>query len=813
MVRQSRSNSKTYRTANEAPETPLTPHTPRSPHLHRSRILASTPSRPALKRQHTEDFDVDMGPASAKLAQLPNANPTPSEILSMDLNTLALSGSNHRSMMATPSSRLSDDAIERLNLTLPFARLSSSSSSTSPQPSSSRVVSRGSLESVHRTPVRESAQEQQQYSYPYQQQQQQQQHYAPSTPTSSKVAYHNKDRLATPPNCAIAQQRSGLLSPPRSQPIADEENNVFLSRSPRAIRTPRRSLGKAHQLAMTRQSAAEKPAPLSDTIMHTTSSTTTTTMAPHTPEAPSTTMGTLQGDSIYVDPSEDDAVETESVQSSQGGDLEKENHTPKIMECDPSNPFLVMESKRPLPARIATTSSSSSHSKNEGCTTPTGPSSGSITRSRRLALGSISPWRWNTFDEHTSLLALANLKGTSSSGSSKGLGLLEGASCGAHSKADPSVSEWVESTQHHKGHSHPASEAAAVTGNGPAADTTSTSSSSTSSASSSTAAPVSAAAAAGSKSRSGTGMKFTTSSALFGPPIGGKGKLPEHHPNSAEAAAERKAGPSSSIVAKLTENVIQPHSVAFNRRAQQVAGRIYYWKHGSYHLVSDQDKQQWPGEWKFEVFQDPESPGATMSCTAQQGESSNSSSSSGGGGSSSNSSSGAGNPGSSNSNYTSGNSHSLHVGSTFSSSSSSSSTTATYHGKGKLTDRQLSGPASKRLRVHREPLAGFNEASSVATSHSPLQQQQQPEVEVSGIASVTTTTSRTGSSRSVQAAGHRYHHGTPPPPSSPSRRVASRLRQDAGRSAKQSRLQDRYDFRERRMLNEPLAQRPKRCGA
>ncbi|KAF9284502.1 hypothetical protein BGZ68_004659 [Mortierella alpina] len=817
MVRQSRSNSKTYRTSNDAPETPLTPHTPRSPHLHRSRLLASTPSRPALKRQHTEDFDTDMGPASAKLAQLPNANPTPSEILSMDLNTLALSGSNHRSMMATPSSRLSDDAIERFNLTLPFARLSSSSSS--PQPSSSRVVSRSSLESVHRTPVRESAQEQQQYSYQYQQQQQQ--HYAPSTPVSSKVAYNNssnnnKDRLATPPNSSMAQQRSVLISPPRSQPIADEENNVFLARSPRAIRTPRRSLGKAHQLAMTRQSAAEKPAPLSDTIMHTTS-TPTTTMTPHTSESSSMTMGTLQGDSIYVDPSEEDTVETESVQSSQGGDLEKENHTPKIMECDPSNPFLVMESKRPLPSRTTATASSASHSKNEGCTTPTGPPSGSITRSRRLALGSISPWRWNTFDEHTSLLALANLKGHSSS--TKGLGL-DGAFCGAYSKPDPAVSEWVESTQHHKGH-HPASEAAAaVSGNGASDSLSTTASSSSSSAASSSASSSSTGATptAGSKSRSGTGSKFITSSAsLFGPPISAKGKLPDHHPNSAEAAAERKAGPASSIVAKLTENVIQPHSVAFNRRAQQVAGRIYYWKHGSYHLVSDQDKQQWPGEWKFEVFQDPESPGATMSCTAQQGESSSSSGGSG-------SSTGGGITGGGGSSSSNNNSHSLYAGS---SSSSSAVASAPYHGKGKLTDRQLSGPASKRLRVHREPLAGFNEASSVVASSNPLQQQHQQQqqqhqadAEVSGIASAATTTPRTSSSRSNGLLTgerdhhhHRYPHGTPPPPSSPSRRAATRLRQDANRSSKQSRLQDRYDFRERRMLNEPLAQRPRRCGA
>ncbi|KAF9967206.1 hypothetical protein BGZ70_010423, partial [Mortierella alpina] len=717
MVRQSRSNSRTYRTSTDAPETPLTPRTPRSPHLHRSRLLATTPSRPALKRQHTEDFDTDMGPASVKLAQLPNANPTPSEILSMDLNTLALNGTSHRSMMVTPSSRLSDDAIERLNLTLPFARLSSLSSSSLQPSSSSRVVSRGSLESVHRTPVRESAQEQQQFSYQYQQQQQQQQqqHNGHSTPVSSKVAY-NKDRLVTPTHSATAQQRSGLISPPRSQPIADEENNVFLSRSPRAVRTPRRSLGKAHQLAMTRQSAAanEKPAPLSDTIMHSTS-TTTSTMTPHPPEASSMTMGTPQGDSIYVDPSEDDAVETESVQR---------------------------------------------------------PSSGSITRSRRLALGSISPWRWNTFDEHTSLLALAHLKGNNSN--TKVLGLLDGASCGAYSKTDPSVSEWVESTLQHKGHH--ASETAPASGTGAAgaavataataagADLTSASSSSSSSSSSSLAPTTTA--AGGSKSRSGPGSKFTMSStsstSLFGPPISGKGKLPDHHPNSAEAAAERKAGPASSIVAKLTENVIQPHSVAFNRRAQQVAGRIYYWKHGSYHLVSDQDKQQWPGEWKFEVFQDPESPGATMSCTGQQGESSGSSSSSGGGFS-------GGIIGSSSSTSIS-NSHSLHTGFTTSSSSSSSSSsaaaaTATYHGKGKLTDRQLSGPASKRLRVHREPLAGFNEASSVAPSSSsggsPLpqqQQQQQSDAEVTGIASSATATSRTGNARSAGLLAAQRHH-------------------------------------------------------
>ncbi|KAG0206377.1 hypothetical protein BGX28_002140 [Mortierella sp. GBA30] len=711
MVRQSRS-SKAYRNTDEAPDTPRTPqapHTPRSPHLHRSRIVTPTSSsRAALKRQHTEDMDMEMTDnMPSKLAHLPSANPTPSEILSMDLNTLALGGNSEscglRTMMATPSARLSDDAIERYNLTLPFSRL--------PNSSPSRIASKSSLESVHRTQTRETALDQVQ---------QHQQSNAFSTPVKSRAVYKDRAGMISPG----ITQRAALLSPPRSQPIADEENNIFLTRSPRAIRTPRRALGRISQPPL----LAEKASPFSDTMSQMTASVASAVVETHT--------GLFQGDPALEDLNEDDTLETESQQSSQG-DFEKENHTPKAMD-DSTNPFLVgtMADPKRYPR----------YSKAEGCTTPTGPSSGSITRSRRLALGSISPWRWNSFDEHTSLLALAN-----SNSKGKSLGLLDG-SCGiVPSKTDHSVSDWVESTQHPKGS---ASESAP----GNTADLTSTASGSSSSASSSSSSSSlsssmpspSSTPGATLKFRQGAGTRYpsaTAPSALYGPPIGTKGKLPDHHPNSAEAA-ERKGGPSS-IVAKLTETVIQPHSVAFNRRAQQVAGRIYYWKHGSYHLVSDQDKQQWPGEWKFEVFQDPESPGAP---SAKQGE-----------------------------------------------SSLFGTTSALYHGKGKMTDRQLSGPASKRLRVHRDASNGG----------SPVHPDSEPPERVA--VTLTTTTSTTAT-RSVAARLVTDKEKDSTPPSSPSKR-GSRLRQEANRSVRQARLQDRYDFRERRMLNEPLAQRSRRCGA
>ncbi|KAF9106871.1 hypothetical protein BGX27_008959 [Mortierella sp. AM989] len=702
MVRQS--SSSTYRASQDIPDTPLTPNTPRaprtprSPHLHRSRLLTPTHTRTraSLKREHVEDFDLDFDLADPprNLSSLPNAdtNPTPSEILSMDLNTLALH-STHNSLAATPSARLSDEGIEHLNLSLPFERFLNSSRSLSSRNCS---PSKNSSESPHRYPIRTPSHEPQS---------------AQSTPVKNRSMIRNK--IATPPSTGLAQ-RSTLISPPQTntrQFMTDEANNLFLTQSPRAIRTPRRMANTADQADAS--PFVEKPVRAPD-------------MVSFTQQAEDIVAGSYSSldFTIYPDPNEDDVIETESVQSSAGGDFEKENHTPKFSE-ESANPFYVGGTKRhtrPI-------------SKVDGSTTPTGPSasSGTITRSRRLALGSISPWRWNTFDEHMGLTSQSNIKGI------KNIGYMDGSS-NSNCKADRSVSEWVESVvSQHRG-TAASSDTNSTAGTMPAASSSSSSSSTASSSAQKSRQTV------GGKALFGSPMS-STSTSLIGPPLGSKSlaaKLPDHHPNSVETA-ERKGGPSS-IVAKLTQSVIQPHSVAFNRRAQQLAGRIYYWKHGSYHLVSEQDKQQWPGEWKFEVFQDPESPGTT------QGE-----------------------------------------------NGTSNSTMATYSGKGKLTDRQLRGPTTKRTRIHRESfsgppdLANNNGAGGASDGNGGNGNFQGIDTDLS------------------QLAGVNDEQDVSLPPS-PSHR-ASRMRLNAARSAKQSDLDARYNFRERRMLNEPLTSRSRRCGA
>ncbi|KAF9355904.1 hypothetical protein BGX26_005979 [Mortierella sp. AD094] len=697
MVRQ-RSNSN-YRASQDIPETPLTPQTPRtprSPHLHRSRLLTPTHSRTraSLKREHVEDLDLDLDfdlvDAPRNLNRPPNtntnANPTPSEILSMDLNTLALHCNNTNLAAATPSARLSDEGLEHLNLSLPFERFLSPSRSLSSRAFS---PSKASPESFHRYPTRAPSHESQS---------------TQSTPVKSRSLIG--DRISTPPSTGLAQ-RSTLISPPHTnarQFMTDEANNLFLTQSPRAIRTPRRMANTVDQSGIS--PSIEKPARVPD-------------LASFAPQADEALVGPYNSldHILHVDLNEDDAIETESVQSS-AGDFEKENHTPKFTE-ESANPFYVGGAKR----------HTRSASKVDGSTTPTGPSStssGTITRSRRLALGSISPWRWNTFDDHTGLTSQNNIKGV------KNLSCMDGAS-NSSCKADSSVSEWVESVVFQQRGTTASSDPVGVAG-------------SISTASSSSSAQKNRQAMGG-KALFASSMS-STSAPLIGPPLGGKSlaaKLPDHHPNSAEAA-ERKGGPSS-IVAKLTASVIQPHSVAFNRRAQQLAGRIYYWKHGSYHLVSEQDKQQWPGEWKFEVFQDPESPGASS-----QGE-----------------------------------------------NSSSSSATATYSGKGKLTDRQLRGPASKRTRIHRESLSG------------PLEHTINNSVGDINDGSNGNSDFQNNDTDLSQLTGVNDEQDVTLPPS-PSHR-ASKMRQNAARSAKQSHLDARYNFRERRMLNEPLTSRSRRCGA
>ncbi|KAI1303234.1 hypothetical protein EDD11_005429 [Mortierella claussenii] len=693
MVRKSASSSTAYRASNEAPETPLTPRTPRTPFLHTSHLVSpSLPrSRAALKRAHSDDSDMDLdlthsafGGQSRRRACLPNANPTPSEILSMDLNTLALHRSNRLghngpgSIMSTPSAKLSDEGIEHLNLSLPFDRLRSSPRKSMATTASNNHGNNSSLESVHRYPTHASSLKNQTQtsngsvggcSS------------TATTPVKNRQALENS--IMTPPSSVSSQRSSPLLGSPRSgtrQPfMTDEPNNLFLTKSPRAIRTPRRTriaaipsgrVGVGAGVGAGVGTGAAQPV----TPIPMPASFGPSTASPAADLLSGSDMmeqgmlamdATLESSGFYWDdeaaamaaaatspvghgPVDEDVLETESVLSF---DTEKENHTPKMPE-DLANPFFVGESKR---------FSTRSHVKMDGSTTPTGPSmtSGTITRSKRLALGSISPWRWNTFADHATLASLLQGKG------SKGLGFIDGIS-----KSGYTVSEWVET---YKGNSDvttsatTASSSSALSSASTSASSSSVSSSASSSASSSfsTSSSVSSASSSSFPTTKTRSHVSSGSSTMLGPSLAGKGltastvstihKIPEDHPNSVETA-ERKQGPSA-IVAKVTESVIQPNSMAFNRRAQQLAGRIAYWKHGTSHLISENDKQQWPGEWKFEVFEDPASPGAPSTSASSLS-------------------------------FMSSSGSSLHHGDGYNATP--------YTGKGKLTERQLS---AKKMRL------------------------------------------------------------------------------------------------------------------
>ncbi|KAG0212440.1 hypothetical protein BGX31_001483, partial [Mortierella sp. GBA43] len=459
---------------------------------------------------------------------------------------------------------------------------------------------------------------------------------------------------------------------------------------------------------------------------------------------------------------EDDIIDTESIHSSVSENAEKENQTPKFLH-DSANPFYVATTKSGS-GSVSRPVSRPSGSGTKPSVAADGPSLsiGAITRSRRRALGSISPWRWNTFDEQMALATIATKGG-------KGLDLFDG-SC----SPSKGLSDWIESISPQKNKTESASSSSnrQTTGgrqlsipqsasassssnsNSTPVATSSSSSSVSNKGNASASASTSASASASSSSSTSASTSATTS------------KLPDYHPNSSEHYERRGSGaggPPSSLVVKLAESAIQPHSQAFNRRAQQLEGRIYYWKHGSCHLVSEHDKQQWPGEWKFDIFQDPESPDASP------------------------------NPFSIENNHNS----SASVSETHSGfGTTTTSTAATYKGKGKMTERQLGGPASKRMKMIREPLGGLYEQTG---SPGPLQQQQQqqqpdPEPLHTGI-------------------GIGIEQDTTPP-SSPSSRAsaAAARRQEASPMEKQSRLQDRYDFRERRMLNGPLTSKSRRYG-
>ncbi|KAG0267829.1 hypothetical protein BGZ95_002738 [Linnemannia exigua] len=708
---------------------------------HRSRLTSPsarsrTGSRGGLKREFPddEDFDMDLVEMPSRRVHMPNENPTPSELLSMDLTTLALhnrnsansSSSGLQSALATPSpsARFRDDAaVERFNLSLPFDRIagpnftstssassSSSTSASSPSPfrsnhhSNNNHYNSGSLESVHRYPTRTAAS--QNDSSPF------------TTPvkTNSNNSSGNRSTPTAPSSAAsssspsIFASRSALQSPPRSSPrqfMNDEDNNLFLTQSPRAIRTPRKPMSQldnntninilspAERSTSTISSSTAQASSSSSADYSASTSTNHLYNQPVPTPAALMTPGASQ---TMTDFNDDDMTDTESVLSSQG-DGEKENVTPKMSE-DPSNPFFVSsESKRTV-----------RYTKTDGSTTPTGCTTapGTIRRSRRLALGSISPWRWNSFDEYGNLLY-----------TSLGAGGLKGKGV-----------DWIEGKQS-KG--VPATAGAGCGGE--------------------------SSAGSSSGSSSGVGPSSASRVSMIGPPLSGKAtkQLPDNHPNAPDS--NDKKGVPSRTAMRNAESVIEPQSVAFNRRAQKVAGSIFYWKNGKMQLFSESDKQQWPGEWKFEVYQDPESPGAPSAPEEVD-----------------------------------------HFSSTTNNSSAStSSSSATYYGKGKLTDRQLSGPSSKRMRI-----SGGSESSQQPISTSP--HPSESELSGAGISdaqdfappasptpSLTINNNNTSGSNSPQAPklmGSR--------PSTPSKKV---------------RMQDRYDFRERRMINEPLTPRSRRCGA
>ncbi|KAF9330034.1 hypothetical protein BG006_006967 [Podila minutissima] len=484
------------------------------------------------------------------------------------------------------------------------------------------------------------------------------------------------------------------FSSPR-QFMTDEANNLFLATSPKAVRnrTPRNNTPKTMEspilspfLPQTLESS--RPSPTEEVM----------------PAKKEEEDGAQDEEDETMEDCDDESIETASTHSSLI-DHEKENTTPKFIE-DHTNPFLVGGTSALLDMKRA----ARGQGKADIMLTPSGPSGpsgssssssssqGVVRRSKRLALDSLSPWRWN-LEEQYGLPPMPYSK----NGKGQGLPFIEG--CGGpitKYTGQNAVSDWIETTSNRS--SSPTPESSSSTGG------------------------------AGSSTQRNrlsngwtTGSSSSSSSSSSSPSIAGpsssKGaqiKIPDHLPNSFSFEHRQP----SATVAKVTQKIIQPASLAFNRRAQQVAGRIYYWKNGGYNLVNEQDKQQWPGEWKFDVYQDPESPDAVSTTFANN-----------------------------------------NAGASMPIPSSTS-----YLGKGKLTDRQLSGPASKRRRLQRESSSGLDSSPS-------------------------------GRDMDIQKSM------TPPPSHPTSPAPGNKTPRPQGK------LQDRYDFRERRMLNSPLSTPSRRSMA
>ncbi|KAG0050670.1 hypothetical protein BGZ83_004536 [Gryganskiella cystojenkinii] len=610
-------------------------------------------------------------------------DPTPSELLSRDLVSLGLASNNRTLTAMTPSSRLMDSRTAKPTSTLPFERLALLSSSSyssssvarsnninnggqtkSPSPRTTTITTRNNsaLESVQRYPTRANNHINHhvlENPTPGHQHEQQQHLVTPPgnrtlrTPTKPGHSYFSSKNSLPP-----------LLSPPRShgksRVIDDIDNNPFMTtaspnNSPRIL--------------------AKRPRPLS-TLMDDPFQDHPQERQYHRKQSLTSSRDEEQ-DMTPLDEEEDDPFEIASTQSSSSSaDTEKENLTPKYSN-DPTA----------AAGTSCTGSSSSSHPKPDAISTtssalppppqpPQPPTcmAGAITRSRRVTLGAISPWRWNTFGPDPSLLL--SKKGLAGSSSYKKSGTVIG-TLGCRPEQQSLV---------------------------------------------------------GSSGTATTSNDNTT-----------MGSQEEHaNKNSTDAA----------VIKRLTETEIQPHQIAFNRRAQQVAGQIYYWKQGGLHLIDEDERQNWPGEWKFEVFKDPESPKDSSSSSSL--------------------------------------------------ASRTATASATSKGKGKMVDR--SGPAAKRARIYRESLGNAQQESSttlVTSSHNTL----------SSSSDVLGTRRRPLATKQTDEEMTEFVATSTTPSNATAPSTAATVPRSSSTAHQSVQQRERYEFRERRILDYPLTRRRRQCRA
>ncbi|KAF9584866.1 hypothetical protein BGW38_004873, partial [Lunasporangiospora selenospora] len=450
MVRQQPTSS-----PSRSPASPSTPRTPRLPH------------------------------------QRPATDPTPSDVLSRNLQHLVLRNDDGLSPMPSrksesryipPSVRLSDDAIEQYNLQLPFERLASTTRSGAlfikarpTQPESGRrypsraptlqtMQKRPALDPLSKTsrpamfapnPAREPLpaahhQRLQQFLYSHPQSpnplreqleqrlEQNQRPYPPQhtthdlwMPSRPTVTARRASRVATPPQMEPVQRTRTPTGSPYTlikQPLIDNsDNNSLTIHSPRTLRTPRRTPTRVPTEANPAPSLTP-PRPLQLTpppsVCPADSQDDPTTFADENISSSSPMPSHSYAPAITpsMEAMEDDLFETESVKSTtESVDTNKENLTPEVPD-DLSNPFysakrvnMGMRKSNSTPAAASSTSSGTASTTTamgttttaltENCLTPSGPSSTSmILRSKRTALGSISPWRWNNLDDHATLV-------------------------------------------------------------------------------------------------------------------------------------------------------------------------------------------------------------------------------------------------------------------------------------------------------------------------------------------------------------------------------------------------------------------------